>query len=237
MPSSPPLTTPDAISRVLREVTAAATRRRGIDEASECMTVVSCAGEFAGSSYRITRELVTGLIDCSTLVSQCVWIGAGAATPFVAETQRLAYNALSIPAENRLPGDVLVRYPSRAQSPDGRHNHVALFVGEDQSDRAWLIESRAPVGVRARPVDEEDAEGGIRRFLPNPTRVFPGQQEALGLARAVPKLGRLGARLTAGGFDPPRHRGVDIYFHGLPVLVSPVNGTVTYRRDASRGRS
>ncbi len=81
-----------------------------------------------------------------------------------------------------------------------------------------------------------DAEGRIRRFLPNPTRVFVDQDDVLRLARAVPKLGRLGARLTSGLAESPRHRGVDIYFQERPTVVSPLNGTLVYRDDAVRGR-
>ena len=103
-------------------------------------------------------------MDCSTLISQCMWIGAGAGVPFVAETQRLAYNAIRVAPEDRLPGDVLVRYRSRNDSPDGRHNHVAMFIGEDTGGQPWLIESRSPYGVRARRVDainEEAVSGGF----------------------------------------------------------------------------
>jgi hypothetical protein len=150
--------------------------------------------------------------------------------PFRRRDSRSAYNAEVITDATWLPGDVLVRYPSRESSPNRRHNHVAVFAGADRSGTRWMIESRAPHGVRALPVDSSASEGGVRRFLPNPCAAFPGQGAALHLARAVPKLGRLGARLTSNCVSPPRHRGVDIYFETAVELVSPLTGSVVFYR-------
>ncbi|HEY6551404.1 MAG TPA: hypothetical protein VIY71_09435 [Solirubrobacterales bacterium] len=194
---------------------------------------------FGGWRYRITRELAAGLIDCSTLTSQAHWAGAGVGIPFIAETQRCAYSAQTVAPGEMLPADVLVRYRSRADSADGRHNHVVLYLGEHPRLGPWVIESAESVnGVRVRPMRDVDADGGIRRFLPNPTKTFSGQEAALRLARAVPKLGRLGSRLTAGLLDPRRHRGVDIYLRRPCEVHAPLGGRVVYEaggRDGSRG--
>lgn len=228
------LTAPDEIKDLIRGIVAAESTR-GLDPQAECLRVVTASARFAGSSYRITRELVAGLIDCSTLVSQAHWEGAAVATPFVAETQRIAYNAWDVADGDWLPADILVRYPSREVSPGGRHNHVAIFIGSDSQGERWIIESRAPHGVRALPVDLGAADGGVRRFLPNPTRVFPEDVTALLLAQAVPKLGRLGSRLTAPLTDSDRHRGIDIYLRDDVDVVAPISGSVFYSRAGIRG--
>jgi hypothetical protein len=228
MTTEPTRRAPEEINRLLAEV-AGVWRTRGLRSDAECMTVLARAGGFAGWSYRITREQRHGLIDCSSLVSQSTWFGAALGTPFVAETQRIAYNATHIDptaVDDWLPGDVLVRHPSSDEAPGGRHNHVALFAGRDAGGRPWLVESLESSGVRAVSVDDGATGGGVRRFLRNPEVAFPSTREALRLARAVPKLGRLGARLTAKLTDPPRHHGVDVYFDS-PVLVSaPISGSL-----------
>jgi len=89
-----------------------------------------------------------------------------------------------------------------------------------------------------RPVDGGAAAGGVRRFLPNPMAVFPAQTHALELARGVPKLGRLGSRLTSGLIEPRRHHGVDIYFRRPPQIIAPFGGSIeveTDRRDRDVG--
>lgn len=224
------LSAPAAVAELLEDV-AQAGGRRGLAPESECMTTVAAAGRFPGWRYGMTRELVDGLIDCSTLVSQSLWIGAGVGVPFIAETQRLAYSAVEVHCDGWLPGDVLVRYPSPAASPRKRHNHVGLYLGSDTSGTDWLLESRRPAGVRARPLYAEAALGGVRRFLPNPTRVFESQGPVLRLASATPKLGRIGARrrLATGRSDV--HRGIDIYFDGPVEVVAPARGRAERQRD------
>lgn len=212
-----------------------ATRRLGLDPDSEAAATVRATTRFAGWKYRITRELVDGLIDCSTLASQAHWAGAAVGIPFVAETQRLAYSAKAVKPSGILPSDLLVRYPSREASPDGRHNHVVLYLGEHPRAGHWVIEaSETGNGVRTRPMADSDADGGIRRFLPHPTEAFASRETALSLASAVPKLGRLGCRLTAGLLDPRRHRGVDIYCRGNGPVAAPLSGRLVYE---PRGKS
>lgn len=224
-------TTTEEFESLLEDVLGAAARE-GLAPQSECMTTVAAACRFAGWRYKITRELSEGWIDCSTLVSQSLWTGAAVAAPFIAETQRLAYSASTVAAGEWLPGDVLVRYPSREESPDGRHNHVGLYLGKDTGGTAWVMESREPAGVRALPLYDEAALGGARRFLPNPTRVFADQQGALRLAAATPKLGRIGARLGVTRAYPHAHRGIDVYFDGPVEVLAPIAGSV-YCEDGS----
>jgi hypothetical protein len=223
----PLLVTPDELVDLVARIVSHEAAR-GLKQGSECAAVLAAVTRFGGWRYRITREMRQGLIDCSTLISQSHWDGAAVAIPFVAETQRIAYNASDVLGSSRwLPGDVLVRYASREASPSGRHNHVALYAGRDADGERWMIESKAPYGVRAVPVDHEAIRGGVRRFLPHPLTAFE-DNTALRLARAVPKLGRLGARLTASVNNGRRHRGVDVYFSTLVDVLSPINGVVSF---------
>jgi hypothetical protein len=214
-----------------------ANRSDGFHPQSEASRVLKSAARFSGWKYRITRELTHGWIDCSTLVSQAHWDGAGVGVPFVAETQRRAYNALAIAPEDRAPSDVLVAYPTKTMAPDKRHNHVVMYLGRHPYFGEWVIESAASAdGVRVRPLKEADANGGLRRFLPFPKRfAFPADELALRLAQSVPKLGRLGARLTSGLAVPRRHRGIDIYAKKEFAVLAPITGSVT--RKAFRGQS
>lgn len=214
-----------------------ANRSAGFHPQSEASRVLKSAASFGSWRYRITRELALGWVDCSTLVSQAHWSGAGIGVPFVAETQRRAYSALKIAPKERGPSDVLVAYPSKAAAPDGRHNHVVMYLGRHPSLGEWVIESAASAGgVRVRPFTDQDMDGGVRRFLPFPKRcLFPADELALRLARSVPKLGRLGARLTSGLASPRRHRGVDIYAKEDFAVLAPLDGLIT--RERFRGQT
>lgn len=214
-----------------------ANRSVGFHPRSEASCVLESAAGFSGWRYRITRELARDWVDCSTLISQAHWNGAGIGVPFVAETQRRAYSALAIMPEDRTPSDVLVAYPTRAMAPDGRHNHVVMYLGRHPQLGEWVIESAASAGgVRVRPLKETDSNGGVRRFLPFPKRfAFPADEVALRLAQSVPKLGRLGARLTSGLAVPRRHRGVDIYAGEEFAVRAPLGGSVA--RETFRGQS
>lgn len=204
---------------------------------------------FDGWRYRITRELRAGLVDCSTLTSQAHWSGAGLGIPFVAETQRIARSGQDVSVETMLPSDVLVRHGTQPpDQPRRRHNHVVLFLGEHPQRGPWVVESAEGIGVRARPLADADLEGGVRRFLPFPAEEFARATEALRVAAAVPKLGRLGARLTSGASGGRRHGGVDVYFSAPVDVLAPIGGalqldppgrdgaTVARIVDASRGR-
>lgn len=214
-----------------------ANRSVGFDSRSEASRVLKSAAGFSGWQYRITRELTHNWVDCSTLVSQAHWSGAAIGVPFVAETQRRAYSGLTIAPEERIPSDVFVAYPTKEMAPDGRHNHVVMYLGRHPQLGEWVIESAASAGgVRVRPLKESDSDGGVRRFLPFPKRFsFPAADVALRLAQAVPKLGRLGARLTSGLAVPRRHRGIDIYAGEEFCVRAPLAGSIV--RETFRGQS
>lgn len=192
---------------------------------SECESVAHAATRHLGKSYRITRELSETTIDCSTLVSQSHWIGAGVQTPFVAESQRLAVNGLQVGWDELVPGDCIYAYRDRQSSPGGRHNHVALYVGTDRTGEPWAVESLDPSGVHFLPLERVRDAGGIRRFCPNPQILYP-PGEWTALAERVPKLGRLGARLTSRGASRTRHSGTDVYLPNRTRVVSPFDGEV-----------
>lgn len=208
-----------------------------LSELRECDAVAYSAFEHMGKSYRITRELWPDVIDCSSLVSQSHWTGAGIQTPFIAETQRHASNARVVEPADLLPGDAIYAYRSKSEAPGGRHNHVALFLGTDQMGEPWAVESREETGVTLSELSKVRFDGGIRRFCIEPLRVFP-QGMWSQLARRVPKLGRLGARLTAnyaGG--PRRHHGTDVYIDDGCYVTSPLSGTIvtTFKTHSSSG--
>lgn len=193
----------------------------------ECDAVALASLEHVGKFYRITRELQPTLIDCSTIVSQAHWIGAAVQTPFIAESQRTATNARVIELDDLLPGDAIYAYPTRADAPGGRHNHVALYLGIDETGIPWAIESREDSGAVLVPLESLRFGGGVRRFCPNPVTSFePGEWSYL--VQRVPKLGRLGARLTARYGASLRHRGVDIYVGPCSRVVSPLTGSIEY---------
>jgi hypothetical protein len=193
----------------------------------ECDAVALASLEHIGKSYRTTRELQPNLIDCSTVVSQAHWIGAAVQTPFIAESQRTATNARVIELDDLLPGDAIYAYPARADAPGGRHNHVALYLGIDDTGTPWAIESREDSGAVLVPLESLRFGGGVRRFCPNPLTPFnPGEWSDL--VQRVPKLGRLGARLTARYGTSLRHRGVDIYVSPSSRVVSPLSGSIEY---------
>jgi hypothetical protein len=200
----------------------------------ECDSVALAALENLGKQYRITRELHPDFVDCSTVVSQSHWVGAGIQTPFIAESQRKASNACVVGRDDLLPGDAIYAYASKELSPGGRHNHTVLFLGHDQDGAPWAIESREEHGARLITMDAVAFDGGIRRFCLNPLSIFPAGQWS-DLVRAVPKLGRLGARLTSRYGSGTRHRGLDIYARGEPVLVSPLAGSIVEITRVSAG--
>jgi len=192
----------------------------------ECDEVALASLSHIGKSYRITRELVDGYIDCSTVVSQSHWVGGAVQTPFIADSQLKAVNASDVSTSEPLPGDSIYAYRSARDSPGRRYNHVALVIGPDSDGRLWAIESSDPIGVRLTPVDDLRSGGGIRRFCPNPRRIFAGG-EWRKYVEAVPKLGRLGSRLTANYHASERmHRGTDIYCADSSLVVAPLSGEI-----------
>jgi hypothetical protein len=195
------------------------------EEMRECDSVACAAFDHLGKAYRITRELWPGLIDCSTVVSQAHWTGAAIQTPFIAETQRLATNAIAVSYDEMLPGDAIYAYPSRRDSPGGRHNHVALYLGKDQHGIPWVLESREETGASLVELNAIKFDGGIRRFCIEPLHIFRRGSWSR-LVQRVPKLGRLGCRLTSQYGVSRRHRGCDIYVERSWPVISPINGTI-----------
>lgn len=197
----------------------------GGGEMRECDSVARAAFEHLGKSYRITRELKPGLVDCSTIISQAHWVGAAVQTPFIAESQRRAANAVAVDRGDLLPGDAIYAYSSHRHSPGGRHNHVVMYVGEDSRGISWVVESREGPGAQLIKLGAVQFNGGIRRFCVQPFHAFPSGDWSF-LVRRVPKLGRLGCRLTAQYGASRRHRGTDIYAQRDWAVVSPFAGTI-----------
>jgi hypothetical protein len=216
-------------TEILRSLRVATSRNR-----TESESVALCALTFLGRRYRITREFVPGYIDCSTVVSQAHWWGAAVQTPFIADTQLQAVNSERVDLASLLPGDAIYLYSSGSKSPGGKHNHVVLFVGLDESGRKWGVESRDPDGVRLTPIDALTVGGGIRRFCPSPGKRFEDGMWAP-LVRRVPKLGRIGARLTFPTNTSIRHVGTDIYLPPRTAVYSPLSGHVDGVLGRSRG--
>jgi murein DD-endopeptidase MepM/ murein hydrolase activator NlpD len=180
-----------------------------------------------GKKYLITRELRPGYIDCSTIISQAHWEGAAVQAPFIAESQRLAPSGRYVAGPGEmLPGDSIFEYPAKHMAPGGRHNHVAMFLCSDPWGEAWAIEARESSGAEIVNFRRIRSDGGIKRFCPHPNTSFEyGAWQAL--AAAVPKLARLGARLTARYTDRVRHAGTDIYTNPESAVLAPIDGVVT----------
>lgn len=191
----------------------------------ECDSVAAAAIEHLGKAYRITRELRPDFIDCSTVVSQSHWIGAAIQTPFIAESQRIASNALPVEPDEMIAGDAVYAYQTKAASPKGRHNHVVLYLGCDDEAAPWFIESSEETGAVLIRRESVAFGGGIRRFCLNPSREFQAGLWSE-LVRRVPKLGRLGSRLTADYMSIIRHQGVDVYVDDGWLAVSPLTGVI-----------
>lgn len=180
-----------------------------------------------GDVYGVRRELSPGVLDCSTLVSQSMWVGAGVRTPFRAEMQRTDPLARAVNWTALTYGDLAFRYESAADSPGGSHNHVAMYVGTDRAGDRWCVESSETRGVILTPLEPGLHQGGFRRFCPRPDVSFPTRNWQP-IARSVPKLGRLGCRLTAA--TPTHHRlhlGTDIVIKQTAPIVAPVSGVIT----------
>jgi hypothetical protein len=229
--SRPTLYAPHEVMALVREFGAAA-RDAGHPAYGEALSILAMSARFAGWQYRITREQTHGFIDCSALVAQAHWLGAAIGVPFIADNQRQAYTATDGADRALLPADVLVRHRSRADAPGGSHNHVVLYLGKHPRHGPYVIESAPAVGVRVRPLDELDILGGVRRFVRDEDKDFSDRSVALELAAAVPKLGRLGARLVAD--EQRRHRGVDIAVAGDAELRAPIAGELSHEGSVAR---
>jgi hypothetical protein len=205
-------------------------------ELRECDAVALSSFEHLGKKYKITRELQKNTIDCSTVVSQSHWIGAAVQLPFIAETQRRAVNARTVERADMLPGDSIYAYAKKEDSPGGRHNHVVLFIGNDDGGTPWAMESREESGAVLTELSSVSFAGGIRRFCIEPLRIF-AEGPWSRIVRQVPKLGRLGARLTVGYRGGGRHTGLDIYWPPGSAVISPLAGSVVDVHMTMHGRS
>ncbi len=194
---------------------------------SEAEAVAICSLDFVGFTYGISRELRPGEIDCSTLISQAYWLGAGIRLPFRADDQLRSPMAESVNAADLLPGDLVFAYPSASESFNGRHNHVAMALGKDGWGEDWVIESSDPDGAHYARLAHARLGGGFRR-ISNHTAPGLGTGEWIDLARRVPKLCRLGARLTSGtSTHHRRHMGTDIVLDAPTSIAAPVSGRVS----------
>jgi len=210
-------------------------QKTGIGKGTERYSICKHALGYLGYSYERHEELVfSETIDCSTLVSQSHWEGALIGVPFTAESQRKASSGKVISSmAEALPADVLVKYPSVSESPDGQWNHVGLYLGRDTSGIEWVVESVSGAGVRLTRAADFDPQGGIRRFVPFEDVVHDSTaRAALALAIRVPKLGRLGAKQypVSGGFRQA-HRGVDIYTKENMPVYAGMEGVISVLHD------
>jgi murein DD-endopeptidase MepM/ murein hydrolase activator NlpD len=193
----------------------------------ECTSVAIASLDHLAKSYRRSRSLLPGHIDCSTLVSQAHWAGAAVQTPFIAENQRTARSAHPVSSlADALPGDVLVAHESLETSPGGRHNHVALVLTNDARGNGWAIQATEKSGTTIIPLADAQYAGGIRRFCPNPLVPY-ADGDWTDLVRRVPKLGRLGVRLKSSAMDGRRHSGIDVQVEHRSPIHAPIDGTIT----------
>lgn len=194
---------------------------QGFNEHMECTRAARVALSYLGLPYRMSEDTITDAIDCSTLVSQSLWMSTFQSCPLTAERLRTAANGKIVSEPDVLPGDVAIKYESLEHSPDSLHNHVAIVVGNDVSGRLILCE--ASEGRRVRLIHSEDFEpqGGYRRYCPSPTFIpVPSTLTNVeSMARRVPKLGRQGVG-QYHRFEEQRlpHQGVDIYVESGQIV-------------------
>lgn len=209
---------------------------KGFGDSTDRYRVCRVAMGHMGKPYLRTEELTNSSIDCSTLTSQPHWEGALYTIPFIAEGQRTGRTGRQVTdLSTAIPGDVFIRYPSVDKSPDGQYNHVALYLGEDDSSKKWVIESRGDKGVILTAANDFPPEGGIRRYLSDANAAYnsPEAKAAMLLAIHVPKLGRPGARqYLETQEDRIPHTGVDIYVSKGTAVYAPVSGLASpYRSE------
>lgn len=206
--------------------------REGYVLGQESIGVVNAAVSALGTPYLRTEELAATTIDCSTLTSEAHWVGAAIGIPFTSEKQRIAATGQPVRSPSDLiPGDVVIRYQSVDAPTHREYNHVGLFIGRSGRGEEWIIEASANIGVQLSSLSRFGAGGGMRRFVLSPQEQFMGEQArgSLRLARAVPRLGRFGARqYSVRGPDRHVHLGVDIYCQpGIPVHA-PIDGAIAW---------
>ena len=221
--------TDDRNKKLICEITANMVRD-GFVPGTEQYEVCMVALGYLGYSYERNEELVSGtVIDCSTLTSQALWLGAAIGIPFVADNQRTAASGKTILSLGEMiPGDVVIKYPSLEEAlPEKKWNHVGLYLGRDNQGCQWLIESASKTGACLSRVMDFNPQGGIKRFTLS-REVFdsPQAKAVLALTRLVPKFGRLGVRQYCKFGERRVHNGIDLYVSiGTPVYAS-IEGTV-----------
>lgn len=200
----------------------------GYGKGTEQYEICKRALKYLGFTYERSENLSSDTsVDCSTLVSQSHWEGAAIGVPFIAENQRTAKSGKTVSSPDKLiPADVLVKYPSVEESPDGKWNHVGLYLGRDEMGDEWLIESRSDDGVTLSKIDSFNPRGGAIRFTRS-TRQFTSS-EALSLAPLVPKFGRLGVRqYMETTQERTIHTGLDLYVDEGTQVFSTTSGTAS----------
>jgi hypothetical protein len=205
---------------------------RGFQPEQECISVILVALRYLGLPYLRTEELADKTIDCSTLTSQAHWEGAAVGIPFVAENQRTAKSGEPVAGlADILPGDVVVKYESLEDTPDGIYNHVGIVIGWDEQGSPWIVESASSVGVRISPLASFQPKGGIKRFLPRPLDIFPiAEAESLQrTAETIPKFGRFGVRqYSKKNSQRFEHLGIDIYCPTQTPVFAPISGVARF---------
>jgi hypothetical protein len=205
-------------------------REQGLHDGQEQFDICVSAISHLGKEYKQNEEIEASSIDCSTLTSQAHWIGAQIGIPFIAEGQRTASSGETIDGyDHAEPGDVVICFPSVSASPDGKHNHVGIFLGRDGKGQGYVIEARGGKGVVVTPEDQFLCKGGIRRFWTSKDAV--AQEKVLAarrLAAVVPKLGRLGAKQYLMDGSRLAHKGQDIYSAAGTAVVSPAGGKLRF---------
>lgn len=162
--------------------------------------VVRTSLRWLGAPYGVTTATGGAFLDCSSLVSQSHWEAAGILVPFTVAGQRRSIWAEEVPSlASAAVGDVLIHH-------DAGRQHAGLLAGWD-ADRHLVLESVPGEGCRLAPIEAFGPVTVIRRFVRerNPGAVGLAWTA---LARAIPKMGRHGARLDRLGQH--RHHGFDI---------------------------
>jgi murein DD-endopeptidase MepM/ murein hydrolase activator NlpD len=188
--------------------------------------------KYLGFPYHRTEEINKDTIDCSTLTSQSYWEGAMIRIPFVAENQRASNSGRVIKFEEVKPADIVVKYPNIQAAPDKKYNHVGLFLGRDENNMAYVIESNSKDGCLVNTLENFDPHGGFRQYIRNEGLILNPEifMSISDLAKSVPKLSRIWSKQYNRIDSSLRyvHKGIDIYVDGDTLVKSPINGTLTF---------
>lgn len=196
----------------------------GILEGMEQFHICEKALSFLGMPYGRSEELSRDSIDCSTLTSQSYWEGAFITIPFVSERQRQSGKTIES-ISHAEAGDIVVKYESIEEVPERDFNHVGLYLGEHDGQKI-LIESCEGRGVKLSTIENFNPKGGIKRYWLSKEKCEPSLFNKIhGLAKRVPKLGRIGARQYHIDVNKRQtHSGTDIYLPLGTAIFAIVSG-------------